>query len=110
MKRVTRSAQNVAISSAACQRDAQRLAHAVRAHWGIENGMHWRLDMAFGEDQCRVRVNNAAQNFAILRRIVMNLLRQDNTYKTGLKNRRILACANHDYVAKLLGWRAAQAG
>ncbi|WP_244137093.1 ISAs1 family transposase, partial [Burkholderia pyrrocinia] len=48
--------------------DAARLAHAVRSHWRIENSMHWVMDMAFGEDQCRVRVNNAAQNFAILRR------------------------------------------
>ncbi|MBB5447998.1 putative transposase YbfD/YdcC [Paraburkholderia sp. WSM4177] len=56
---------------------AARIAHAVRAHWGIENGMHWCLDMAFGEDQCRVRVDDAAQNFAILRRIALNLLRQD---------------------------------
>ncbi|MET3449652.1 hypothetical protein ABIC76_005027 [Ralstonia sp. 1138] len=50
-----------------------------RSHWAIENGMHWTLDMAFSEDQCRVRVDNAAQNFAVLRRIAMNLLRQDRT-------------------------------
>ena len=77
----------------------------MRAHWGIENGMHWTLDMAFGEDQCRVRVDNAAQNFAILRRIVMNLLRQDRTTKAGLKNRRMLACATDRYLAQLLGWQ-----
>ena len=59
--------------------DAARIAHAVRSHWAIENGMHWTLDMAFGEDQWRVRVDNAAQNFAVLRRIAMNLLRQDRT-------------------------------
>ncbi|MGF6604526.1 putative transposase YbfD/YdcC, partial [Paraburkholderia sp. GAS448] len=85
--------------------DAARVAHAIRAHWGIENGMHWTLDMAFSEDQCRVRVNNAAQNFAILRRIVMNLLRQDRTTKAGLKIRRMLACANDQYLAQLLGWQ-----
>jgi hypothetical protein len=67
--------------------------------------MHWTLDMAFAEDQCRVRVGNAAQNFAILRRIVMNLLRQDRTTKAGLKNRRMLACANEAYLARLLGWQ-----
>ena len=63
------------------------------------------LDVAFGEDQCRVRVDHAAQNFAILRRIVMNLLRQDRTAKGGLKIRRMLACANDKYLAQLLGWR-----
>ncbi|RQZ17092.1 ISAs1 family transposase [Burkholderia sp. Bp9031] len=78
--------------------DAARIAHAARSHWAIENGMHWALDMAFGEDQCRVRVNNAAQNFAVLRRIALNLLRQDRTTKAGLKNRRMLACANDRYL------------
>jgi predicted transposase YbfD/YdcC len=84
--------------------DAARIAHAVRSHWAIENGMHWCLDMAFGEDQCRVRIENAAQNFAVLRRISMNLLRQDQTTKVGLKNRRLKACANDNYLAQLLGW------
>ena len=82
---------------------AARIAHAVRAQWGTENGMHWTLDMAFGENQCRGRVNNAALNFATLRRIVMNLLRQDCTTNVGLKNRRMLACANDRYLAQLLG-------
>jgi hypothetical protein len=70
--------------------------------------MHWSLDVSFGEDHCRVRVNNAAQNFAILRRIVMNLLRQDKAAKGGLKIRRMLACANDRYLAQLLGWQAFQ--
>lgn len=82
----------------------------MRAHRGIENGLHWSPDEAFGEDRRRVRVSNAAQNFAILRRIVMNLLRRDNTYETGLKNHRIRACAYDDYLARLLGRRASQAG
>lgn len=68
--------------------------------------MHWTLDLDFGENQCRVRVDNAAQNFAILRRIVMNLVRQDRTTKAGLKNHRMLACANDLYLAQLLGWQA----
>ena len=84
--------------------DAARIAHAACSHWAIENGMHWTLDMAFGEDPCRVRVNNAAQNFAVLRRIALNLLRQDRTTKTGLKNRCMLACANDRYLAKFVGW------
>jgi hypothetical protein len=66
--------------------------------------MHWVLDMAFGEDQCRVRIDNAAQNFAILRRIAMNLLRRDTKAKIGLKNRRLKACVNDAYRAQLLGW------
>ena len=84
--------------------DATRIAHAVRVHWSIENGMHRTLDMAFGEDQCRVRVGKAAQNFAILKCIVMNLLRRDRSTKVGLRNRRLKACADDGYRAQLLGW------
>lgn len=82
---------------------ATRVAHAVRAHWGIENSLHWVLDMAFGEDQCRVRVENAAQNFAILRRMALNLLKRDTTTKAGLKNRRLKAGASDPYRQKILG-------
>lgn len=84
--------------------DAPRIARAVRSHWGIENGMHWCLDMALGEDQSRVRVDNAAQNFAILRRISMNLLRRDVQTKAGLKTRRLKAGCSDQYRAQLLGW------
>ncbi|WP_063534050.1 ISAs1 family transposase [Burkholderia sp. MSMB1589WGS] len=84
--------------------DAVRVAHAVRSHWGIENSMHWALDVAFGEDQCRVRVENAAQNFAILRRITMNLLRKDTQTKAGLKIRQLKAATSDNYRAQLLGW------
>jgi hypothetical protein len=65
---------------------------------------HWVLDMAFGEDQCRIRVDYAAQNFAVFRRIVMNLLKRDTTSKVGLKICRLKACANDSYLAQLLSW------
>ncbi|MGA9917527.1 MAG: hypothetical protein WBR17_33795 [Paraburkholderia sp.] len=64
--------------------------------------MHWVLDIAFGVDQYRVRVENAAQNFAILRRITLNLLKRDTNTKAGLKIRRLKACANDQYRANLL--------
>lgn len=83
--------------------DAKRLGEAIRGHWGIENSMHWVLDVAFGEDQCRVRVKNAAQNFAILRRIVINLLRADPTTKVGAKTKRLKASADDRYRAHILG-------
>lgn len=84
--------------------DATRVAHAVRSHWRSENSMHWVFDVAFGEDQCRVRVEHAAQNFAILRRITMNLMRKDLQTETGLKIRRLKAAASDNYRAQLLGW------
>lgn len=83
--------------------DAARIANAVRSHWRIENPMHWVLDMEFGEDQCRARVENAAQNFIILQRSVLKLAKSDATTKAGLKNRRVKACANDNYRAALLG-------
>ncbi|BAX60971.1 ISAs1 family transposase [Burkholderia stabilis] len=82
--------------------DAARIAQAVWAHWRIENSMHWVLDMAFGEDRCRARVNNAAQNFAILRRTCLNLLKADTTTKAGIKNRRLKTGASDDYRASIL--------
>lgn len=66
--------------------------------------------MAFGEDPCRVRVNPVAQNFAILPRIVMHRLRQENTCNTGLGNRRIPACARDGSPARLAGWHASHDG
>lgn len=63
---------------------------------------HWVLDMAFGEDQCMVRENNAAPNFAILRRICPNLLKPDTTTKAGIKNRRIEADASDTRRAAVL--------
>ena len=83
--------------------DAKRLGGAIRGHWAIENSMHWVLDVAFGEDQCRARVKNAAQNFAILRRIVINLLRADPTTKVGAKTKRLKASADDRYRAHILG-------
>jgi len=55
--------------------DAEHMGKAVRGHWGVENGLHWSLDIAFGEDQARMREGNSAENFSILRRISLNLIR-----------------------------------
>ena len=82
---------------------ATLLGNTVRAHWGIENSMHWVLDVAFREDDCRIRVGEAAQNFAILRRIALNLLKQDTSTKLGIATKRLKAGWNVAYLAKLLG-------
>ncbi|PLY47574.1 ISAs1 family transposase, partial [Janthinobacterium sp. ROICE36] len=82
---------------------AAKLAHVVRAHWGIENSMHWVLDVAFREDDCRIRVGEGAQNFAILRRIALNLLKNEKTTKAGIATKRLKAGWNADYLAKVLG-------
>jgi predicted transposase YbfD/YdcC len=81
---------------------AKRVLGAVRSHWGIENELHWTLDIAFDEDRCRVRKDNGPENFAILRHIALNLLKQEKTCKRGIKGKRLLAAWNEDYLLKVL--------
>jgi predicted transposase YbfD/YdcC len=76
--------------------------HAVRRHWGIENSVHWVLDMAFREDLSRVRLGHAAQNFSLLRRLALNLLRQDPAARCGIKARRLKAALDPAYLLHVL--------
>ena len=82
--------------------DAKLLLHAVRTHWGIENKVHWVLDIAFREDDCRIRKGNGAENFAVLRHIALNLLQREKTSKGSLKGRRKKAGWDNDYLLKVL--------
>ncbi|MGH2344163.1 MAG: ISAs1 family transposase [Chloroflexota bacterium] len=82
---------------------AARLVHdAVRSHWGIENSVHWVLDMAFREDLSRVRVGHGAHNFSLLRRLSLTLLRQDRTARCGIKGRRLKAALSPAYLLATL--------
>jgi predicted transposase YbfD/YdcC len=81
---------------------AEQLEYAIRSHWEVENGLHWRLDIAFREDQSRVRIGYAAENFAVIRHIALNLLQADKTQKLGIKSKRLLAGWNHDYLLHLV--------
>jgi predicted transposase YbfD/YdcC len=80
---------------------------AVRSHWGIENQLHWVLDVAFCEDDCRVQASNAAANFAVLRHISLNLLKQATKAKAGIKTRRLMCGWNDDFLLDVLTARAA---
>ncbi len=82
--------------------DAKKFGESVRSHWGIENSLHWVLDVALNEDDCRIRKDNAPQNFAILRHIAVNLLGQEKTKKFGIKNKQFLAAIDDSYLAKVL--------
>jgi predicted transposase YbfD/YdcC len=82
--------------------DVQRFAEGVRSHWGIENQLHWVLDVAFQEDASRIRKDHAPANLAVVRHIALNLLRQDSSAKGGVKAKRLQAGWNNDYLARLL--------
>jgi predicted transposase YbfD/YdcC len=82
--------------------NAQRLSQAVRSHWLVENSLHWVLDLAFLEDACRIRKDYAPENLAVVRHIALNLLTQETTLKVGVKNKRLRAGWDEDYLLKVL--------
>ena len=81
---------------------AERLLEAVRGHWGIENQVHWVLDVTFGEDASRIRKDHGAANMALLRRLTLNLIRQETTVKSSLKQKRKRAGWDNGYLEKVL--------
>jgi len=87
---------------ASIENSATEFARAVRGHWGIENGLHWVLDVALREDDCRVRKGNAPENLALLRHIAVNAVKQEKTKKLGVKNKRLKAGWDETYLAKIL--------
>lgn len=85
-------------------KSAESFAKAARDHWGIENNLHWVLDITFREDDCRVRKGHAPHNFAALRKFALALLRKDTQFpKRSLRSRRKTAERLPDYRASLLG-------
>ena len=85
--------------------DSRRILHAVRSHWGIENGLHWCLDVTFGEDASQIRLRNAAQNFSFLRRLALNLFRADKSRSLSLPRKLKTAAYNPAYLATALQLR-----
>ena len=81
---------------------ARRFAGAVRGHWGIENRLHWQLDVTFQEDQCRIRKGHADANFSILRRAALAMLKNESTLKVGVKNKRLAAGWDEAYLEQVL--------
>lgn len=106
------STREVELKGTSCERryyistldgtDAKRIAAAIRGHWGIENQLHYVLDVSFAEDQCRVRKGHAAENLSRVRRIALSLLRRETTRKRGFKGKCLNAASDHDYLLKLL--------
>lgn len=81
---------------------ARQILQATRAHWGIENQLHWVLDVTFNEDRCRVRKDHAPANLAVLRHIALNLLRHEKTAKNSVKTKRLKAGWEDEYLLKVL--------
>lgn len=87
--------------------NAKHLGSTIRAHWGIENSLHYVLDMAFNEDQSRARTGDSAENLAIIRRFALNLLKQNKSCKLGVKNKRLRAGYDDNYRAEVLNLQGA---
>ena len=87
-------------------KQAQKIATLIRNHWRVENELHWTLDVSFNEDQCRVRIENAAENLSRIRRISLILLKNDKTCKLGIKSKRAKAGYDRNYMLTLLGFKA----
>ena len=89
------------INSLEC--NAKEFAKYQRSHWGIENSLHWVLDVAFREDDCRVRKDNSPENLSILRHMTVNLLKQEKILKRGIKGKRLKCGWDNNYLFKVLG-------
>lgn len=82
--------------------DAWKIGRAIRSHWCVENKLHWQLDVSYGEDDCKVRKDNGPENFSVIRRATLNLLKADKKTKAGIKNKRSKAGWDKDYMLSIL--------
>lgn len=82
--------------------DPRQLADTIRGHWGIENSLHWSLDVTFREDDCRVRQGHGAEHLARLRRLAVGLLKREETFKAGLKRKRLRCALDPNYLNRVL--------
>jgi predicted transposase YbfD/YdcC len=81
---------------------ALEFARAVRGHWGVENNLHWQLDVSFREDECRVHRDHAPANLSVIRRFALGLLKRDKSCRRGIETKRLKCAANDEYREKVL--------
>jgi predicted transposase YbfD/YdcC len=82
--------------------DANKIGSAIRQHWGIENSVHWTLDVTFHEDECRIRSLHSPQNFALLRRIALNALDRESSFQRSIRQKSRRAAMNDQYMISVL--------
>ena len=82
--------------------DAKQFAHAVRSHWGVENSLHWVMGIAFREDESRIRKDHSPENFAVLRHIALNLIKQERSSKRSVRGKRLKAGWDNTYLERVL--------
>ena len=92
----------VTIDAIGCQKQIAGQIVQQGGHWGIENRLHWLLDMTFQEDQSRIRKGHGAENYSRLRRIALNLLRREQTVKASIRGKRKLGGWDHDFLLQLI--------
>lgn len=98
----TKTEVNVRYFISSCTASAQQFLNHIRHHWQIENGRHWVLDIAFREDEARIRKDHAPQNMATLRHMAVNLLKQNTSVKVGIAAKRKMAGWDNAYLLKVL--------
>lgn len=102
MKATDKQEKEIRLYISSLEPDARKIAHGVRGHWGIENSLHWVLDVSFGEDRSTKHNQNAIENFSIINRIALNLVKRESTKKRSVKGKRLDAGWNNDYLLEIL--------
>jgi hypothetical protein len=103
VERVEEFGHGAGDGAATARRFQETFARAVRGHWGVENNLHWIMDVGFREDQSRARTGYAAENLATLRRLALNLLKREKTKKRGIRAKQLNAGWDHAYLLRLVG-------
>jgi predicted transposase YbfD/YdcC len=85
-----------------CKPNPESIGNAVRSHWGIENKLHWQLDVSFGEDKSRKRDRNAAENYSVILRMALNIIKNEKSTRRSVKGKRLKAGWDNEYLMKLL--------
>lgn len=102
IQRWNKTAHEVQFYITSLASDAHKIGSAIRHHWGIENSVHWTLDVTFHEDECRIRSLHSPQNFALLRRIALNALERETSFRRSIRPYSRRAAMNDRYMVSVL--------